>query len=188
MLNHTCRKECCLACELGFLFRMLDHSQGKSCQASNFLRVFRTLREAAGLGLLLASEEEERKAKLCQLIQKWNRFVLQQLNQVQNSGNYVDCVTTKKLYSIICTYVRVWKKCRNKRNIVFAYFCICSDVVYVHMGYIPSEQDIRPLISCGKAPSFPKRHKGSCLPLQRDIHILYRPSLHAWEGLYHAAS
>ena len=85
MQNHLCSKEFCLACELGFLFRMLDHSDGKSCQATNFLRAFRTLREASGLGLLISREEEEKKADLSKLIQSWNRFVLQQLNQVRAS-------------------------------------------------------------------------------------------------------
>lgn len=36
MLNHLCAKEFCLACELGFLFRMLDSSTGKSCQVLSF--------------------------------------------------------------------------------------------------------------------------------------------------------
>ena len=50
-------------------------------QASNFLRAFRTLREALTLGLLL-NEEEEDKADLSKLIQKWNTFVLQELHMV----------------------------------------------------------------------------------------------------------
>lgn len=79
--KHLCSKEFCLACELGLLFRMLDRSEGQSCQASNFLRAFRTLREAAALGLLLSWENEERKINLGKLIQSWCRFVLQQLNQ-----------------------------------------------------------------------------------------------------------
>lgn len=80
---------------------MLDCSTGKSCQvlvcmspfpkqrvsmapiqATNFLRAFRTLREASALGLLISCEEEEKKADLGKLIQNWNRFVLQQLHQV----------------------------------------------------------------------------------------------------------
>jgi hypothetical protein len=60
---------------------MLDRSDGQSCQASNFLRAFRTLREASALGLLLNWENEERKMNLGKLIQSWTRFVLQQLNQ-----------------------------------------------------------------------------------------------------------
>lgn len=52
-------------------------------QATNFLRAFRTLREASALGLLISCEEEEKKADLGKLIQNWNRFVLQQLHQVK---------------------------------------------------------------------------------------------------------
>ena len=60
---------------------MLDQSEGESCQANNFLRAFRTLREASALGLLLSWDEEELKTNLGKLIQSWTRFVLQQLNQ-----------------------------------------------------------------------------------------------------------
>ena len=63
---------------------MLDRSDGQSCQASNFLRAFRTLREASGLGLLLSWDDEQmsRKVDLSKLIQSWTRFVLQQVAQV----------------------------------------------------------------------------------------------------------
>lgn len=40
MLSHLCAKEFCLACELGFLFRMLDSSTGKSCQVSPSFATF----------------------------------------------------------------------------------------------------------------------------------------------------
>uniref|UniRef100_A0A4W5Q435 Poly(A) specific ribonuclease subunit PAN2 n=1 Tax=Hucho hucho TaxID=62062 RepID=A0A4W5Q435_9TELE len=71
--NHLCQKEFCLACELGFLFHMLD---------LNFLRAFRTIPEASALGLILAdSDEQTGKARLGRLIQSWNRFILTQLHQ-----------------------------------------------------------------------------------------------------------
>jgi PAB-dependent poly(A)-specific ribonuclease subunit 2 len=35
-----CKKEHCLLCEAGFLFRMLEDAKGTNCQASNFSKAF----------------------------------------------------------------------------------------------------------------------------------------------------
>lgn len=107
MQNHLCARDTCLACELGFLFRMLDRAEGRNCQATNFLRAFRTLKDVVPLGLLICREEEELNANLGKLIQKWNRFVLQQLNQVCGTGSSLHFVLVYVLTAILYIHVHV---------------------------------------------------------------------------------
>eukprot|EP00124_Ichthyophonus_hoferi_P000743 Ihof_evm3s30 gene=Ihof_evmTU3s30 len=79
ILGHVCEVEFCLSCELSFLFHMLDLANGENCQASNFIRAFSTMSQASALGLLLSGEEDN--TNYAQLIQKFNRFLLQQVQQ-----------------------------------------------------------------------------------------------------------
>ncbi|KAG0240611.1 poly(A)-specific ribonuclease [Actinomortierella wolfii] len=76
----ACPRENCLSCELGFLFRMLEDSNGQNCQARNFLRAFSTIPQASALGLF-EPEAPDAKTPYSSLIQNFNRFLLEQLHQ-----------------------------------------------------------------------------------------------------------
>ncbi|TPX57736.1 hypothetical protein PhCBS80983_g03604 [Powellomyces hirtus] len=77
-IKTTCAKEYCLTCELGFLFRMLETAKGANCQATNFLRAFKTIPQASALGLF-EPDQPSPSISYATLIQNFNRFVLEQI-------------------------------------------------------------------------------------------------------------
>ncbi|CAO3669082.1 unnamed protein product [Umbelopsis vinacea] len=79
-IGMDCQKENCLCCELGFLFRMLEDANGQNCQATNFLRAFRTIPQAGALGLF-EPEQPDNTISYSMLIQNFIRFILEQLHQ-----------------------------------------------------------------------------------------------------------
>lgn len=79
----ACPKDNCLLCELGFLFRMLEDSKGQNCQATNFLRAFSTIPQAAALGLF-DPETPNRNISFSTLMQNFTRFIMEQIHQEAN--------------------------------------------------------------------------------------------------------
>ena len=79
-LHHTatsCLSETCLLCEMGYLFNMLELARGQNCQASNFLKTFGSLPQAAAMGLL---EEESADDSVAAMVQVLNRFLLERIS------------------------------------------------------------------------------------------------------------
>ncbi|TPX36525.1 hypothetical protein SmJEL517_g01378 [Synchytrium microbalum] len=98
----SCNKEFCLTCELGFLFRMLEDGKGVNCQATNFLRAFATLPQAAALGLL-ELDVVTTPVSYSSMIQSCNRFILEQAHQecMAVGMSYPIMTATKSNLSVI---------------------------------------------------------------------------------------
>ncbi|RKP36537.1 ubiquitin carboxyl-terminal hydrolase-domain-containing protein [Dimargaris cristalligena] len=96
----ACPLDSCLLCELGFLFRMLEDAHGANCQATNFLRVFSTIRQADALGLLEPAKPSPQTA-FGALIQNAVRFMLQQFHQEYSQPELPPLPTTWAAYGSI---------------------------------------------------------------------------------------
>lgn len=63
---------------------MLDVGTGTNCQGSNFLRTFRQIPQASGLGLVEPPADDQ--LSLIRSIENFNRFVLEQFN-IESTSN-----------------------------------------------------------------------------------------------------
>ncbi|KAE8226230.1 hypothetical protein CF319_g1142 [Tilletia indica] len=91
----SCPDEGCLLCEAGFLFRMLEDTNGANCQATNFLRAFTTNRRAKECGVLDEADEKgtggmegsimsgmsNDPGAYANMVQRLNRFLIDELSK-----------------------------------------------------------------------------------------------------------
>ncbi|KAL9932023.1 hypothetical protein V8E36_009084 [Tilletia maclaganii] len=103
-----CPEEGCLLCEAGFLFRMLEDTQGSNCQATNFLRAFTANKRARSCGVLDEADEKGTGAMdnailsgmsndpgaYANMVQRLNRFVVDEF-----SRNYEQMTTSQAAQS-----------------------------------------------------------------------------------------
>jgi hypothetical protein len=99
LMGHSCEREFCLTCELGFLSHMLaqpptrgagSHSSSSAtAQPLNFLRTLRQVREAAALGLIEGRDELETRLDQSKprRVQAFQRFILEQLHKEDANGS-----------------------------------------------------------------------------------------------------
>ncbi|KAJ1960957.1 poly(A)-specific ribonuclease [Dipsacomyces acuminosporus] len=77
--SSDCRETYCLTCQLGFLFRMLETSNGQSCHATHLLQVLTDRAEATALALLEdAHGNPANGTSYSVLVQRLMRFMLEQ--------------------------------------------------------------------------------------------------------------
>ena len=108
LMGHTCAREFCLTCELGFLSHMLSqpptigagsHSTASmTCQPLNFLRTLRQVKEAAALGLIEGKDVEldtRLDQSYARRVQAFQRFILEQLHKEETLGVKKEDKTTK---------------------------------------------------------------------------------------------
>lgn len=115
-LAQDASKEYNLLMELGYLYDMMNKSEGRHCAASNFEIIFSSLKEAQNLGLTGESNISRDDYKQRRMIQTFNRFLLERISQdecklynteIPNSLNEICGVFTETtVYSNFCSLSR----------------------------------------------------------------------------------
>ena len=81
---HSCDRDWCISCELGFLFHMFDlGGAGMACESGNFTRAFMTMANADALGLL----DGPHALPLSHRIENFTRYLLEQLRKDEDMQN-----------------------------------------------------------------------------------------------------
>ncbi|KAI8137725.1 ubiquitin carboxyl-terminal hydrolase-domain-containing protein [Fennellomyces sp. T-0311] len=78
-IKSLCPHRKCFLCELGFLFRMLEVSNGQNCQATNFCRTL-TMSSKAGALSLFEPDIPNPNFSYSVLIQNFARFLMEELH------------------------------------------------------------------------------------------------------------
>lgn len=124
MWSHSCKREFCLSCELGLLFKMLDRSAGAVCQASNLLRTLQNIPLARTMQVIGLDDSTFRdKRQGIALIERFVEFALIQLKIEKLEGepdvfSSLLALTKKVQRERVCVYV--FSKKKKKRLLSFA--------------------------------------------------------------------
>ncbi len=114
LLSHGCKREFCLSCELGLLFKMLDRSAGAVCQASNLLRTLQNIPLARTMQVVGLDDSTFRdKRQGIALIERFVEFVLIQLKaeRLENEPDvFGSLLAASKKVLIVC------KTCGSERR------------------------------------------------------------------------
>ncbi|KAJ3219092.1 poly(A)-specific ribonuclease [Dinochytrium kinnereticum] len=164
-IKTDCPKEFCLCCELGFLFRMLEDSQGANCQATNFLRAFANIPQASALGLF-DTDSFNSRASYATLIQSFNRFILEQMHQelgVEKSSVSLrkdlspEDAVTSLMQQVIGLRLQNVNRCQCQHEILREVLPFVVDLTYTK-ATVP-----------GKTSSSPRREVRFCSILHQSI-------------------
>lgn len=113
--KHSCTSEFCLTCELGYLFHMMDHAAITPCQANNFLRALRNIREEEIAELIFSDHMEISRDDLLSISQNWLTAVLYQVHdEVSKDYTEADKSAITDLFGLFAHEIKRCSKCQNE--------------------------------------------------------------------------